>query len=263
MCVDLGASLGEISGLSIFQGFSRDEVRWIIRGASIKSTYHGEKLFTAGESSDFFGYVLSGSYKLVHQSAEGNETIMYFGVRGEALGIMSVMAYETLFPFDAVSMGTSRFLRIPRATFIEVWLKNDVLLHRFQTYLQKRIFRSYDEKRVMSYSIARRVAYLLLSLSHANAENKRDISISLTRKEIANYIGTTVESVIRQMSAWSRKKIIDKNDHYITILDRKTLQDIADLPSSLFDQSGDKLKFLHKEAESHGGLLSQIWQLTS
>ncbi len=44
------------------------------------------------------------------------------------------------------------------------------------------------------------------------------VPLPLTRKEIANTLGASVESVIRVMSEWSKQEIIETTDQQIRIL---------------------------------------------
>lgn len=228
MCNDISVCMNEIMSLPIFSGFSKDQVCELLAGSHIKTHYHGDVLFRVGESADFFGYVLSGTYKISHCSDQGEEMILYFGSRGEGLAIMAVMDKSTRYPFDARSMGTSRFLLIPRANFMKNWICNPTLALRFQTEIQTRLFRSYDEKRISATSLAQRVANLLIYLAEHKSSSESDvIDIPLTRREIASYVGSSVESVIRKMSLWTQKGWLTTNDSHIQILNRRALQSIA------------------------------------
>jgi CRP/FNR family transcriptional regulator len=183
----------------------------------------------------------------------GEEVIMHFGVRGDALGIMSTMEGESKFPFDAVAMGESEFLKIPKWNFATTWVRNPAVMLRFQTHLQGRIFRSHDEKRFLKRPLAERIADLLLYLSEHKTARTGWIDIPITRREIAGYVGATVESVIRTMSGWSREGVVETFDRHIVVHDRGRLLDIR------ADQIGES------ESASSGGSargLVALWQKT-
>lgn len=50
------------------------------------------------------------------------------------------------------------------------------------------------------------------------------LKVSLTRQEIADYLGVAVESVIRIMSDWNQSGVIQNKGNYLEILKIKELQ---------------------------------------
>ena len=154
---------------------------------------------------------------------------MHFAGRGEALGIMSVMTEPKVFPFHAISKGNSRFLLIHRENFISDWIKYPEIMLRFQNDLQGRLFRSYDEKRIERLSLAERIAHLLIYLCNHKTAVKGVITVPITRREIAAYVGASIEAVIRQMSQWSSNGYIRTADRFIEILNNQALAEIAGL----------------------------------
>ena len=210
-------------GLSIFTGIGANEISDLLKGGSVLRTEAGDRLFSKGQEAEFFGYVLSGAYKLTLQDPSNEEVIMHFGVRGESLGIMATMEGESLYPFDAVAMWDSTFLAIPKKAFRTAWLNHPVVMNRYQTDLQGRIFRCLDEKRMGRRPLSERTADLLLHLSDDKSSRSGKVEIPITRREIASYVGATVESVIRNMAPWIQSGIIQTASRQIVIRDRKAL----------------------------------------
>lgn len=239
----------EIQQLPIFHEVATNDLQRLLAGSKILVHHHHENLFTYGGKSDFFGYILDGAYKLSLHNSSGEEVIFHFGTKGEALAIMSVMEKSAFFPFDAISLGTSRFLQIPKNTFLTEWIRTPSVMLRFQTDLQGRIFRSYEEKRQQRMELAQRVASLLLYLTEYKSFEQNRISFPLTRKDIANYAGTTVESVIRLLSDWTHKKIIQSHQRNIEILNRPKLEE-------LLEQDSD-----HNQDACH--MLEDLWSKTA
>lgn len=68
--------------------------------------------------------------------------------------------------------------------------------------------------------MASKIAALLLQLvaDESSADGELEVPLPLTRKEIADSLGVTVESVIRVMSDWTKQGYISTNDHHIKIL---------------------------------------------
>jgi CRP-like cAMP-binding protein len=77
-----------------------------------------------------------------------------------------------------------------------------------------------DQKILNKSPLQQKVAHLLLELLEKySAESDGILPIPLTRREIADSLGSTVESVIRIMSDWSRQGIIQTTEHHIEILE--------------------------------------------
>lgn len=238
--------------LPIFSGIERGQLGYLLEGAELRRHEAGAPLFKGGQTADFFGYVVLGAYKLTQLNYDGDEVIMHIGVRGEALGIMATMEAECSFPFDAVAMGHSQFLVIPRRNFKERWIFEPKLMFRYQSDLQGRIYRGHDEKRLQNRPLVQRIADLLLYLVEHKATCCGRFDLPITRREVAAYVGATVESVIRIMSVWSRKGIIRTHSRCIEVVDREKLLQIQ----AGLNTSGKKGEF------ALDSRLSLLWQAT-
>lgn len=217
----------ELMCLPIFSGFKSQEILDVIEGSTIAVSYDKDRLFSQGHEADFFGYILSGAYKLEYADGSGFESILYVGYKGEALAIMGVLETEAIFPFSGVSLGCSRFLRIPRETFMKKWLGHPTLMLRFQNDLQRRIFQSYNEKLACQKGLPGRIAHLLLYFAHNKSGNSSRLEFALTRREIAGCLGVSVEAVIRTMSDWTKKKWLRSDEGFIKIQDSRALAELA------------------------------------
>lgn len=217
----------EICEIPIFFGMPWATIKRLIAGSHVRTCYRGDHLFNRDEPALFFGYVLSGTFKLSYVDEFGNEIIMHFSGKGEALGIMSLMSGATQFPFGAVAMDTARFLVIPKENFQNEWIRESVLMQRFQQELQARIFKSYDDKRIHKLPLQQKVSNLLVYLLEHKSKSEKAIDIPITRREIAAYVGSTVESVIRLMSEWSSKGWIKTDEGVISILEKDQLIRLA------------------------------------
>jgi CRP/FNR family transcriptional regulator len=76
-----------------------------------------------------------------------------------------------------------------------------------------------------------RIAHLLLKLADRIGEDSLaggiTIPIVLSRQDIADLVGTTVETAIRVMSRWRKMGIVVNDKRGILIRDRETLEDLA------------------------------------
>lgn len=217
----------EVRNIPIFEGIDARWLPLLLESATVSVHYNGDKLFGQGECANFFGYVLSGAYKLRHINSEGDEQIMYIGLSGEALGIMAVMESEAIYPFDAISVGCSRFLKIPRDTFLKSWVKTPEVMMLFQSEIQQRIYKSYNERLIGHRNLEGRIAQFFLYLLAHNPCQSGSEFVELSRKEISNYLAVSSEAVIRKLSEWTKKKWIKTEASKIYILALPELERLA------------------------------------
>ena len=78
----------------------------------------------------------------------------------------------------------------------------------------------------MAYSsVKKRVAEALLKLQKNYQQNAKDtFSISISREDLANIVGTATESLIRTLSDFKAEKLVEIKGSAITILDIEKLR---------------------------------------
>jgi CRP-like cAMP-binding protein len=213
------AALGEILRFPIFQGFTKDKILKLTNDAQIVVTHHRETLFRCGEDASCFGLVLSGAYKLIKPGVGGEDTILHFSTPGDVIGAFIMSQEHPVYPLSAISMGPSRFLKIPKENYKIFWMNDAPLIFRVQNILSSRMSALQNQKAANKFPLQQKVAMLLIELLERQPKNGENVlALPLTRKEIADSLGSSVESVIRIMSEWSKLGFIQTNDQQIKII---------------------------------------------
>ncbi len=211
-------AIGELIDFPIFNGFSRSQVLDLCTGGELIFSPHREQAFRFGEVAEYFGIVFSGAYKLSKPSPLGENVIVHFSTPGDVIAAFIMAQPRPIFPVSATAMGPSRFLKLPRSVYIEKWKGNLELILRVQNLLSTRMTLIQDQMVMAKAPLNQKVASLLLILlERSPVENGMELPLPLTRKEIADTLGASVESVIRIMSEWSKMGIIQTNDQYIRV----------------------------------------------
>ncbi|MCK4746595.1 MAG: Crp/Fnr family transcriptional regulator, partial [Bacteroidales bacterium] len=79
-------------------------------------------------------------------------------------------------------------------------------------------------------TVKERLAEILLHLQNEFGDDPEGIlKISLTREELSNIVGTATESIIRLLSEFKNKQLIELNGRKIKILDSPGLKYIANI----------------------------------
>ena len=199
----------------------------LCENSSIVVSNHRDPLFKMGEPADFFGVVLSGAYKLTKLTPAGDETIMHFSTPGDVIAAFIMAQPSPRYPVSAMAMGPSRFLKIPRENYKRHWQIDPALIVKIQSLLSFRMANIQDQRAMVKAPLSQKLAALLLSLLERNShEDGLTIALPLTRKELADNLGATSESVIRIMSEWAKSGIIETQDAHITLLRPDKIADI-------------------------------------
>lgn len=205
--------------LPLFKDRSRSEIEALLQGAEDKVSKHREYLFRAGESATSFFVVLQGAFKLIRSNSEGQDAIMHFATPGDLIAVLMMPIPHSRFPVSAVSMGHSIVLKIPRETFTKHWALSASMQQFLGSNIFSRMNQFQTDKALGKSPLPQKIARQIVSLiERYSGENETILPIPLTRQEIADSVGASVESVIRVMSDWSQKGFISTSDQLIEIL---------------------------------------------
>ncbi len=215
----LVGAVTELLAYPLFHDLKHDEVQSLCDGGQIRVLSHREVLFRHGEPANFFGVVVGGAFKLSRLAQNGDDTVIHFCSPGDVLAALVMPQPRALYPLTAHAMGPSRAIMIRREVYLQKWLANPGLIARMQSLLSMRMSRLQGQKVMQRAPLSAKVAALLLQLVCKDKSGEEmSVPLPLTRKEIADSLGVTVESVIRVMSDWGKKGLVVTSDQSIRIL---------------------------------------------
>lgn len=205
--------------LSLFEGLPWERIGVLLTGAEQKMLRHKEVLFRAGERAETFAIVLEGGFKLVKATTGGEKVIVFFATPGNVVAALLMSIPESVYPVSVAAMGASTVLTVPRETYVSHWASDQGLMSRIHGQFLFRIGEMHDQKTLAKAPLARKVAWQIVSLiERYDYDGETELPIPLTRAEIADSLGASVESVIRIMSEWSREGILETSEKRIHVL---------------------------------------------
>ncbi|MFC4654472.1 fumarate/nitrate reduction transcriptional regulator Fnr [Rheinheimera marina] len=195
-----------------------------------KKPYHkSDYLFESGKKLTALYAVRSGSFKTYTLTESGEEQITGFHLPGDVIGFDAIG--EQQHPSYAQALETAMVCEIP---FSQI----DQLMDQLPKLRQQLM-------RLMSQDISGDQQMLLL-LNRKNAEEKlaaflanlanrfgnrgfsrKEFRLSMTRGEIGNYLGLTVETISRLLGRFHKDELILVDGKLITIVDPDALQQLA------------------------------------
>lgn len=218
LCLPIALSTSEIDQL--------DDI--VKRGRPLNK---GEHLFRQAEQFGAVYAVRSGSFKAYSTSDDGTEQVTGFYLPGEILGMDGISSLKHC--SSAVALETSTVCEIPFGRLEELSSQMPSLQRRFFQIMGNEITKDQQMLTLLGKNSAEeRVASLLLSISSRN--HHRNLSptrfrLSMSRAEIGNYMGLTVETVSRVFSRLQKQEIIDVDNREVEILDMAKLKGVANV----------------------------------
>jgi len=128
-------------------------------------------------------------------------------------------------------MEDSELLRISRRDLLSIMDRYPDLMYSMARNIGDRIKDSHEMmKNIALEKVESRIASLLIKLADKVGEDAPDgllIDMKLTKQDIAEMVGTTVETAIRTMSKLSKAGILTSKNGKIVILDLKKLKSLT------------------------------------
>ena len=170
----------------------------------------GDVVYRGGERFDCLYILNSGVFKIVNQSSDGREQVVGFKFRGDWLGFDGIARGR--FAYDAVAMDTGEVWVIPYAALRAACADQPLLLTALHEAMSREI--APDRDSLMSVCtlpsdarVADFLCYWAASLADRGLRTDQ-FTLRMTRADIGNYLGMTLETVSRALSKLAREKII-------------------------------------------------------
>jgi CRP/FNR family transcriptional regulator len=187
-------------------------------------------LVHAGEPLTSLFIVNSGSVKTTMPDEDGRAQLIGFSLPGELVGMDAIATGR--YPDDIVALEHTSFCSIRYSDLVRLSADLPALQHFFHQSLSREITRDHDLMLMLgSMTAEERFVVFLLNMLRRYAErgySKTRLRLSMTRRDIASYLGLKLETVSRLLTHLRDRRLLDVNGRDITILDNASLQRIAD-----------------------------------
>ncbi|GAB4169529.1 MAG: fumarate/nitrate reduction transcriptional regulator Fnr [Wenzhouxiangellaceae bacterium] len=184
-----------------------------------------QHLYLSGDKLKRICVVQAGMVKSYRLSSEGDEIITGFHLPGEMIGLDAIGTGEH--PEYAVALEDSRYCEIPFPAFERMLDQHPEIGRLMLRLLALDMSSARETALVIGRMEARpRIAMFLLDLSRRLERRGADATrfrLAMDRRDIANYLGLTVETVSRIFSGMQRDGLIRARGKAIQLLDREGL----------------------------------------
>ncbi len=216
--------------IALFRRLSPGMRARVAEVAHLRSYERGDTIFSEGDAGDVFIAIVTGRVKVFKSTRAGKEIILEIFGAGDPLGAVAV--YDNLpFPASAVTLEPTQCLRIEQAAFFRLLEQDPALVRGLLSGLTIRLAEL--TRRLAELSGARvetRFARLFLKLCDQIGRPERGgvfVPMPLSRQELADLTGTTIETAIRIMSRWQKEDVLHTEKDGFVVLQRPALDEAA------------------------------------
>ena len=214
-----------VAEVELFEGLSDQEVKALADIAVTRDCPRGQDIFHEGEVAQGFFAVASGRVRIYKTSLAGKEHILHVFGPGQAFAEVAVFQGGT-YPANAQAMEDSSVLFFPRSGFKNLIKAHPELAMNMMALLSGRL--RFLVRRVEELSLkevpSRLAAHLLLLFE---AQGREELTLDLTKGQLASYLGTIQETLSRILKRLSDQELIAIKGRQVTLLDVEGLQALA------------------------------------
>jgi CRP/FNR family transcriptional regulator, nitrogen oxide reductase regulator len=215
---------------TIFRRLSWEDRQRLAAFASVRTYGKGALIFREGDASEQLYTVVSGRVKVFKTTARGTDVILEIFGPGDPVGAVAV--YESRpYPASALALEPTSCLLISRQAFFSLLETYPTMVRGLLTGLTHRLVELTNRIAELSGGrVDARLARFFLKLATDIGHSRPDgtfIPLALSRQELADMIGTTIETAIRIMSRWGKDNIVRTEKGGFVLVDRGALEAMA------------------------------------
>lgn len=219
------------SEIPVFERVDADDLRRLDPLAILRDYERDEAIFEQGDPSDTLHFLVRGRVKIVKARPDGNELILEILGPGDPVGVIAALEG---FPFPATAMvhEDCRVLSLPRREFLGFLESHPTLVRSLLAGFCRRNLQFTQRLAEFPGTVEARIARMFLTLAGQLGQEEEGgtvLPLSLTRQEIADLVGTTLETAIRVLSRWGKEGIVITGKEGFLIADEEVLRRRADL----------------------------------
>ncbi|MCE3604163.1 fumarate/nitrate reduction transcriptional regulator Fnr [Massilia sp. P8910] len=216
LCLPMGLDEDDITRLDSIIGKRRRILR-------------DERLYQMDEPFRNLYAIRFGHFKTYQVNAGGEQQITGFQMAGELLGMDAISGDRH--HCDAVALEDSEVCEIPFVRLEELFGQVPTLLRHFHRIMSQEITREQNVMLLLGNMRAeQRFAVFLVNLSAryaARGYSATSFQLRMSREDIGNYLGLTIESISRLLSRFKKQSWIGVDKREMTLLDPAMLKALA------------------------------------
>lgn len=216
--------------VALYRQLSPEDREHLAAAATVERFDKGEAIFREGDSAQDFFTLVRGRVKVYKVMPNGRVVILEILGPSDPVGAVAVYE-EFAYPATAEAMDETLCIRIPKGPFFQLLESRPSLARGLLKAMTHRIVvlanRFADHA---AGKVETRFARLFLKLASEMGRAESGgvfIPMTLSRQELADLMGTTVETSIRIMSRWGKEGVVQTEKSGFLVTDSKALEQVS------------------------------------
>ncbi|TAJ90846.1 helix-turn-helix domain-containing protein [Reyranella sp.] len=181
----------------------------VVRGAAsagvLEVLRKGEELFAEGDAADWFYKVMTGAIRTSKLLSDGRRQIGAFHLAGEIFGLEAGEVHR----FTAEALAGATVLAFRRTCLELSAHDSEALREEVLASAIRSLDRAQEHMLLLGRKTAQeKVAAFLLDMADRMLDGEGPFELPMSRSDIADYLGLTIETVSRTLSQFTRDSLI-------------------------------------------------------
>lgn len=218
--------MDELPGFRTLPPTERALVKDAVREVALPK---GALAFSEGQPSTHVWAVREGLVHIVKSGPGGREIVLEVIPPGELFG--AVVALEDRpYPGSAIAAEATTAWRVPAQLVREICQRHPTLRSAILALVTTRLRSAHERLQSVALEpVEQRLARMLLALAPKIGRRENGVTVlPVTRQELADMVGTTVETAIRITSKWHKAGIVRSGRNALALADLAALRVLAE-----------------------------------
>lgn len=193
---------------------------------AVESYTKKQPLYLEGRHPRYLFYLVSGKVKAFKTHEDGKEYITNLYGEGDFIGYTALLE-DVNYDDTATVLEAAEVMQIPKDDFLQMVYGDMAVASKFIHIITQNVKEKEERLMNLAYSsLRKRVAKALVEIVGKFNLKEQENPIEISREEIAQYVGTATESLIRTLSDFKAEKHIEIRNGKIVVNDVKRLRNL-------------------------------------
>jgi CheY-like chemotaxis protein len=180
-------------------------------------------VYASGKRPRYLYYVNSGKIKTYRQNDDGKEYITHLFNEGDFIGYLALLENRS-YDDTAEVLEEAELAMIPKDDFMTAVFNDLRVATKFIKLISENMKDQEERLLGLAYdSLRKRIAKSLIDINSKFNKNVGTKTIDISRDDIAQYVGTATESLIRTLSDFKSEQLIEIKEGKIRIINMEKL----------------------------------------
>lgn len=193
---------------------------------AVESFHKKQTLYQEGKRPRFLYYLVSGKVKAFKSHEDGKEYITDLFSAGDFIGYTALIEDKN-YDDSAAILEDAEIMQIPRDEFLGMIYSDINIAGKFIRIVTQNVKEKEERLLNLAYSsLRKRVAKALVDIHEKFNKDGQKNLIEFSREDIAQYVGTATESLIRTLSDFKSEGLIEIKSGKISITNLDKLKNL-------------------------------------